>query len=224
MLQNVSCEMFHMSDCIHPTAIIDPAAEIGPEVEIGPYSVIGPHVQLGSQCRIGPHVVIEGHTTLGEQCQISQFASLGAPPQDLKYKGEPSTLVIGRRNVIREYVTLQPGTASGHMTTTIGDENLFMASSHVAHDGIVGNRNVFANSVALGGHVTIGNSVILGGLVGIHQFVRIGDFAFISGGTLVGEDVPPYCFGQFGQTPRGALRGVNTIGLKRAGFSRGANS
>lgn len=205
-----------MSSKIHPTAIVDSAAKIGIEVEIGPYSVIGPHVELGDRTRVAPHVVIEGRTTLGPDCTVFQFASIGAAPQDLKFKGEPSTLVIGSRNTIREYVTLQPGTASGHMTTVIGDNNLFMANSHVGHDCKVGNNNVFSNAVGLAGHVTIGNNAILGGMAGIHQFTRVGDFALIGAGAMVGADVPHFCIAQ---GDRAHLRGVNVIGLKRAGFS-----
>ena len=163
-------------DCqIHATAIVDPKAKLGAGVHVGPYSIIGPNVQLGDGCRIAPHVVIEGHTTLGENSDVFQFVSLGSAPQDLKFKGEPSTLIIGARNKIREYVTLRPGPASGHMTTVVGDNNLFMANSHVGHDCKVGSNNVFANTVGLAGHVSVGNNVILGGLVGLHQFCRIGD-------------------------------------------------
>lgn len=206
-----------MSSRIHPTAIIHDGAELGNEVDIGAYSIIGPHVKLGDGCQIGPHVVIEGYTTLGRETSVSQFASVGSAPQDLKFHGEPSTLVIGERNKIREYVTLQPGTESGTMATIIGDENLFMANSHVAHDCRVGNNNVLANSCALAGHVQTGNGVILGGLVGIHQFVRIGDLVMISAGSMVGSDIPPFCNGQ---GDRCFLRGINLIGLRRAGFGQ----
>jgi UDP-N-acetylglucosamine acyltransferase len=156
---------------IHSTAVVAPEAEIGDGCSVGPYSVIGPKVKLGNGCRVGSHVVIEGNTTIGDENQIFQFASVGAAPQDLKYHGEDSTLQIGSRNIIREYVTLQPGTEGGGMQTTIGDQNLFMACCHVGHDCRVGHRNVFANSAALAGHVTIGNGVIVGGLSGVHQFV-----------------------------------------------------
>ncbi|MCB0325512.1 MAG: acyl-ACP--UDP-N-acetylglucosamine O-acyltransferase [Bdellovibrionales bacterium] len=205
-----------MSTAIHPTAIVDPAATLGHGVTVGAYTIIGPHVVIGDNSRIGPHVVIEGRTTLGEHCEVFQFASVGSNPQDLKYHGEPSTLVIGARTKIREFVTLQPGTEHGNMTTTIGENNLFMANSHVGHDCVVGNNNVFANSVALAGHVTIGNHVILGGLVGVHQFVRVGDYAMLGGGSMAGQDIPPF---SIGQGDRCVLRGVNIIGLKRAGFT-----
>lgn len=205
-----------MGSSIHPTAIVDPAAKIGADVQIGPYSIIGANVEIGDRTSIGSHVVIEGLTTLGADCEIFQFASVGSKPQDLKFRGEPSTLVIGSRNKIREYVTLQPGTVGGRMTTTIGDNNLFMANSHVGHDCEIGSNNVFANSVALAGHVTVHSNAIVGGLVGIHQFARIGSFVMISAGSMVGQDVPPYCICQ---GDRAVLRGINTIGLERAGFT-----
>ncbi len=202
---------------IHNTAIVSPGAELGDGVSVGPYSVIGPNVKIGARTKVGPHVVIEGHTTLGEENDIFQFASVGSAPQDLKFRNEPSTLIIGKRNKIREFVTLQPGTATGTMTTTIGDENLFMANCHVGHDCRVGNYNVFANSTALAGHVEIGNRAILGGLVGVHQHCRIGDFAILGGGSMVNGDVPPYCIGQ---GDRAKLRGINRVALERAGFTQ----
>lgn len=206
-----------MSSQIHPTAIVHPGAKLGVDVEVGPYSIVGSDVEVGDRCRIGPHVVIDGRTSLGEECVVFQFASVGSAPQDLKYKGEPSRLIIGNRNQIREYVTLNPGTAHGHMQTCVGDNNLFMACSHVAHDCIVGNGNVFANGVAIAGHVTIGNRVILGGMAGVHQFVRVGDYAILGAGAMVGQDVPPYCIGQ---GDRCTLRGINLVGLRRGEFSR----
>lgn len=205
-----------MSCEIHPTAIIEDGAELGTGVSVGAYSIIGKHVRIGDRTRIAPHVMIEGHTVLGEENDVFQFASLGSAPQDLKFKGEPSTLVIGARNKIREYVTLQPGTASGTMTTIIGDGNLFMANSHVGHDCRIGSNNVFANSVGLAGHVSIMNNVVLGGIVGIHQFCRIGSYVIISAGSMVGHDVPPYCIAQ---GDRCFLRGVNVIALERAGMT-----
>ncbi len=204
-----------MSTDIHPTAIVDPKAELGSGVRVGPYSVIGPNVVLHENCRIASHVVIEGYTTVGESTEVFQFASVGSKPQDLKYRGEASTLVIGARNQIREYATLQPGTENGNMTTVVGDNNLFMANSHVGHDCVVGSNNVFANSVALAGHVTVHNNAILGGLVGVHQFVRLGDFVMLGAGSMVGNDVPPFCIGQ---GDRCYLRGINTIGMQRNGF------
>lgn len=201
---------------IHSTAIIDSKAELGENVTVGPYSIIGPNVQIGDGCEIRSHVVVEGLTKIGSESRIWQFASVGSEPQDLKFSGEPSELILGTGNVIREYSTLQPGTRGGNMKTVVGDNNLFMACSHVGHDCVIGNNNVFANSASLAGHVTIENNVILGGMVGIHQFSRIGDYVMLSAGSMVGSDVPPYCIGQ---GDRAHLRGVNVIGLQRAGFS-----
>lgn len=203
------------TDKIHKTAIIDPSAIVGEGVEIGPYSVIGANVVLKDNVTIASHVVVEGYTTIGEGTEIFQFASIGSKPQDLKYKGEKSTVVIGKKNIIREYVTIQPGTESGVMTTVVGDNNLFMAHVHVGHDCVLGSRNVFANQVGLSGHVTIYDNVVVGGMVGVHQFVRIGSFSMIAGGSKIGQDVPPYCVGQ---GDRCMLRGVNAIGMQRAGF------
>lgn len=202
---------------IHPTAIVDPSAQIGAGTVVGPYSIIGPHVRLGETNKVGPHVVIEGHTKIGNKNTIFQFASVGAAPQDLKYRGEPSELLIGDGNIIRECVTLQPGTAGGGMVTRIGDGNLFMANTHVGHDSIVGDRCVLANSAALAGHVTIGNGVIVGGLSGIHQFVRIGDIAMIGAGAMVAQDIPPFCMAQ---GDRATVQGLNRIGLERNGCSK----
>ena len=201
---------------IHPTAIVAAGAELADGVELGAYSIIGAHVKIGAGSKIGPHAVIDGHTELGPENTVSPFASIGGAPQDLKFKGEPSTVTIGAKNVIREYVTINPGTAHGTMATIIGDQNLFMVSSHVAHDCRVGSRNVFANAATLAGHVEIGNGVILGGLVAIHQFVRIGDLAFLGGGSMINLDIPPFAMVQ---GDRAKLRGLNVIGLRRAGFS-----
>ena len=181
---------------IHSTAIVSRSAEIAKDVQVGPYSVIGPNVKIDSGTWVGAHVVVEGHTTIGKNNRLFQFASVGSAPQDLKYKGEPTLLIIGNSNIIREYVTIQPGTIQANGKTVVGDGNLFMASSHVGHDSIVGNGNVFANNVALAGHVTIQNKVIIGGMVGIHQFCTIGDHAMLSGGSMVVKDIPPYCIAQ----------------------------
>ncbi|MBL7663026.1 acyl-ACP--UDP-N-acetylglucosamine O-acyltransferase [bacterium] len=201
---------------IHPTAIVDKNAELDSGVVVGPYSIIGPNVKIGKNTNVLSHVVIDGHVTLGAENEIFPFASVGGKPQDLKYKGEPTTLVIGARNSIRQSVVLHPGTVTGTSTTTIGDDNLFMVGAHVAHDCRVGNGNVFANQATLAGHVTIGNRVILGGLVAIHQFARIGDFALLGGGAMAAQDIPPYCIAQ---GDRAKLRGVNVIGLRRSGQS-----
>ncbi len=199
---------------IHPTAIVS-SSEIGEGTQIGAYSIIGENVKIGAGCKIAPHVVIEGRTSIGDNCEVFQFASLGVKPQDLKFKNEPSTLQIGNNNVIREGVTMSPGTSHGLMKTVIGDNNLFMVGSHVAHDCVVGNNNVFANIATLAGHVEIGNNVILGGLIAIHQFVRVGDFAILSGGTMAVLDILPY---SIAQGDRCKLRGVNKIALQRASF------
>lgn len=202
---------------IHPTAIVDPSAQLGEGTTVGPYSIIGPHVVLGRDNVVGPHVVIEGHTKIGDGNTIYQFASVGAAPQDLKYRGEPSELIIGNKNIIRECVTLQPGTVGGGMLTKIGDQNLFMANTHVGHDTIVGSRCVFANSAALAGHVIVGDGVIVGGLSGIHQFVRLGDVAMIGAGAMVSQDVPPYFMAQ---GDRAKIHGINRVGLERNGGTK----
>ncbi len=201
---------------VHVTAIVHPEAKLHPSVEVGPYSVIGPKVKLGAGTWVGPHAVIEGDTTLGERNRVFQFASVGAVPQDLKYAGEQTRLVIGDDNQIREFTTLHIGTAGGEGVTRVGNKNLFMAYSHVAHDCIVGNGCVLANSAALAGHVEVGDHVILGGLSAVHQFTRIGMHAFIAGGAMVAMDVPPYCTAQ---GDRAELVGLNTVGLARHGYT-----
>lgn len=200
---------------IHPTAIVHPEAELHPTVEVGPYAVIGPKVKIGANSKVGPHAVMEGDTVLGERNRVFQFASVGAIPQDLKYAGEATQLVIGDDNAIREFATLHIGTSGGGGVTRVGNKNLFMAYSHVAHDCAVGNGCVLANSASLAGHVEIGDGVTLGGLSAVHQFTRIGKHAFIAGGSMVAMDVPPYCIAQ---GDRAELVGLNTVGLTRHGF------
>ena len=200
---------------IHPTALVHHQARLGKSVSIGAYSIIGPNVELGDGSQIAAHVVISGKTRLGARNKVFSFASIGSEPQDLKFSGENSELIIGDDNLIREYVTLQPGTAGGVMATTIGDKNLFMVSSHVGHDSIIGSNNIIANNVALAGHVTVGNFVTVGGLCGVHQFVRLGNHAFIGGGAMVVQDIPPFCLAEGN---RAQLYGLNTIGLRRRGF------
>jgi UDP-N-acetylglucosamine acyltransferase len=185
-------------------------------VTVGPFSIIGPHVQIGARTVIGPHVVVNGPTTIGEDNRIFQFASLGDAPQDKKYRGEPTRLVIGDRNVFRESCTINRGTTHDKGVTTIGSDNLFMAFSHVAHDCVIGDNTVFANSVALGGHVEVGDFAILGGLVAVHQFTKIGAHAFLGGGAILSRDVPPYVM--VAGNPA-VPHGVNAEGLKRRGFS-----
>jgi UDP-N-acetylglucosamine acyltransferase len=185
-------------------------------VEVGPFAVIGPKVRIGAGTRVGPHTVIEGRTTLGSRNRVFQFSSLGAAPQDLKYAGEDTELVIGDENQIREFTTLHIGTAGGGGVTRIGNRNLFMANSHVAHDCVVGHGCILANSAALGGHVVVEDHVIFSGLTAVHQFTRIGKHAFVAGGAMVVMDVPPYCMAQ---GDRAELAGLNTVGLERHGFT-----
>jgi len=200
---------------IHATAIVDPAARIGANVSIGAYSVIGPGVEIGEGTTIGPHVVIEGTTRIGRDNRIFQFASIGAIPQDKKFGGEDSQLIIGDRNHIREFVTLNRGTGEGGGATRIGSDNWIMAYAHVAHDCNVGNHTVFSNNATLAGHVEVGDYAILSGFAGIHQFCRIGADAFIGMGCLVNGDVPPFVMVA---SDYGRPRGINSEGLKRRGF------
>jgi UDP-N-acetylglucosamine acyltransferase len=202
---------------VHPTAIVDPRAELDSDVEIGPYTVIGAGVTIGKGSKIHSHASIQGRTTLGEHNVVFPFATVGSAPQDLKYRGEASELTIGNRNTIREYVSLNPGTAGGGMITQVGDQNLLMMYCHIAHDCRVGSRNVIANGATLGGHVTIEDFVIVGGLVGVHQFVRIGTGAILGAGSMVSKDVPPYCNAT---GDRARLRGLNLEGLKRRGIDK----
>ncbi|HEX6438147.1 MAG TPA: acyl-ACP--UDP-N-acetylglucosamine O-acyltransferase [Candidatus Binatia bacterium] len=204
---------------IHQTALINCQAEIDSDVEIGPYSVIGAGVRIGRATKVASHVVIEGRTSLGQGNTIYQFATIGSRPQDLKYRGEASELIIGNHNTIREYVSLNPGTAGGGMVTRVGDHNLLMMHCHIAHDCLIGNHNIIANGATLGGHVVVEDYVIVGGLVGIHQFARIGSGAILGAGSMVSKDVPPFC-NTTGDRAR--LRGLNLEGLKRRGFTPAA--
>ncbi len=199
---------------IHPTALVDPSAELAPGVVVGPYSIIGPNVRVGARTRIAGHVLIERDTSVGEECTIHQGAILGTDPQDLKYMGEPTTLVVGDRTVIREYATLNRGTiASG--VTRVGSDCMLMAYTHVAHDCHLGNHVILSNAVNMAGHVSIGDWAIVGGLTPIHQFVRIGAHAFVGGATRVAKDVPPYV--KAAGSPM-QLYGLNSVGLQRRGF------
>ena len=202
---------------IHPTAIVEPGARVGKDVSIGPYSCIGPEVELGDGVVVMAHVVIGGRTVICSRTRIFPFASIGLAPQDLKYHGEPSRLVIGADTTIREHVTMNPGTEGGGMLTSVGDHCLFMVGSHVAHDCKVGNNVIMANNATLAGHVQIGDHAILGGLSAVHQFVRIGQHAMIGGMSGVEHDVIPY--GSV-MGDRARLAGLNVIGLKRRNFSR----
>ena len=201
---------------IDARAAISPEAQLAPDVSVGPFTVIGPQVRIGARTVVGPHVVISGPTTIGADNRIFQFASLGDAPQDKKYRGEPTELVIGDRNIFRESCTVNRGTTHDKGVTRIGDDNLFMAYAHVAHDCLIGNGTVFANSVALGGHVEIGDWAILGGLTAVHQFAKIGAHAFLGGGSILSRDVPPYVM--VAGNPA-VPHGVNVEGLKRRGFS-----
>lgn len=200
---------------IHATAIVHPSARIDASVSIGPYSIVGEQVKIGAGTKIASHVVIERWTEIGRDNQIFQFASVGAGPQDLKYKGEETWLVIGDRNRIREFATLHRGTVDGGGRTVVGNDNLLMAYSHVAHDCEVHNRIVMANAATLAGHVEVEDNAILGGLVAVHQFCRVGCHAMISGGAMIAQDIPPYTIAQ---GDRAKTIGINLVGLKRRGF------
>jgi len=197
---------------IHATSIIDKNAKISKTAKIGPYTIIGPNVEIGDGAEIHSHVNITGNTQIGAGTKIFPFASIGTQPQDLKYKGEKNSLVIGKKNIIREYVTINPGTEGGGSITKIGDNCLFMISSHVAHDCQIGNNVAIANNVPLGGHVIIGDSVIIGGNSAVQQFTRIGRLAMVGGMTGVLKDVIPFGL-SFGN--RNYLKGINLIGLRR---------
>lgn len=204
---------------IHPTAIIHPKAKLAEGVSVGPFTVIQENVSVGAHTKIGAHAVLEGRSTIGSDCEIFSGAVIGSIPQDLKYHGEESVLIIGDRNKIREYVTINPGTEGGGGKTVIGSDCLLMAYSHVAHDCIVGNRVVIANSAALAGHIIVEDRAIIGGLVGIHQFVRVGALAFIGGCSRVAQDVPPYST-VVGYPAK--IFGLNVEGMRRAGVSDSA--
>jgi len=201
---------------IDARAVVSPEARLGADVEVGPFTVIGPGVEIGPRTIIGPHAVINGPTKLGADNHVFQFASIGDAPQDKKYRGEATRLVIGERNVFREFCTVNRGTTHDKGVTTIGDDNLLMACAHVAHDCLVGSRTVFANGATLGGHVEVGDWVILGGLSAVHQFCKVGAHAFIAGGAMVRQDVPPYVMVQGDPA---APYAVNSEGLKRRGYT-----
>ncbi len=206
-----------MTKNIHPTAVIEDGAALGADVKIGPYCVVGANVKLGDGVDLKSHAVIAGYTTIGEGTVVYPFASLGHAPQDLKFAGEKSELIIGKRNTIREHVTMNPGTAGGGLKTAIGDNCLFMTASHVAHDCVIGNNVIMANNATLAGHVHVGDYCVLGGLSAVHQFVRIGAHAMIGGMSGVENDVIP--FGLV-KGERAHLAGLNYVGLERRGFSK----
>jgi UDP-N-acetylglucosamine acyltransferase len=202
---------------IHETAIVDSKAKLGQDVQIGPYCVVGPDVQLGDAVRLIAHVVVDGRTIIGGRTVIYPFASIGQRPQDLKYHGEESTLVIGENNQIREHVTMNPGTEGGGMITRVGDNGLYMVGVHIAHDCQIGSSVVMANNATLAGHVHVGDFAVIGGLAAVHQFVRIGAHAMIGGMSGVESDVIP--FGMV-KGDRAYLAGLNVVGLERRGFGR----
>ena len=201
---------------IHPTALVDPAAQLDETVQVGPYTLIGPHVSIGAGSTVGSHCTLEGHTTIGQNNHIHSYTSLGAAPQDKKYAGEPTRLVIGNDNTIREFCTFNAGTVNGGGVTRVGDDNLFMAYVHLAHDCQIGSHTIFANNSQLAGHVHVGDWVILGGFTVVRQFLRLGAHSFTAMCTLLFADLPPYvtCQGQ-----PAAARTVNAEGLRRRGFS-----
>ncbi len=201
---------------IHPTAIINPGAVLDGSVEVGAYSIIGPNVVIGAGTKIGPHVVIEGHTTIGRDNVFYQFSSIGAAPQDKKYKWEPTRLEIGDRNTVREFCTFNLGTVQDVGVTRIGNDNWIMAYVHLAHDCQIGNNTIFANNAQLAGHVQVGDWVILGGFSNVHQFCQIGAHAMVGMSTSLTQDVPPFVI--LSGNPA-AAHGINTEGLKRRGFS-----
>lgn len=203
-------------DC-HPTAVIHEGAQLDEGVRVGPYCVIGEHVQLGRETVVEASAVIDGYTRIGERCRIFPFSSIGLEPQDLKFKGEVSTLEIGNDNVFREFVTVHRGTALGGSRTRIGNDNLFMAYTHIAHDCIIGNSTIFGNAATLGGHVSVDDHATVSAFSGVHQFCRVGEYAFVGGYTVVTKDVLP-----FSKTVgnRACLYGVNSVGLERRDFPR----
>ena len=205
-----------MSAGVHPAALVDPAAELGADVEIGPFAVIGAGVRLGDRVRVGHHASVLGPATVGADTHVFPFASVGSAPQDLTYRGEPTRLEIGERNVFREFVTINRGTVKGGGVTRIGSDCFFMAYAHVAHDSTIGNHVVMANCAALAGHIRIDDYAILGGLVAVHQWARVGRMAMIGGVSGVALDVPPFCIAS---GERAKLYGLNLIGLKRHGFT-----
>lgn len=205
------------SAIIHPSSVIEPGAQIGPDVRIGPFCVVGPEVRLAARVELKSHVVVTGDTSVGEDTVIFSFASIGEIPQDLKFAGEKTQLVIGARNRIREHVTMNTGTEQGGGVTRVGDDGLFMAGCHIAHDCIVGNRVIVVNNSACAGHCVLEDDVIVGGLSGIHQFVRVGRGAIIGALSMVTNDVIPH---GLVQGPRGELDGLNLVGLKRRGVAR----
>jgi UDP-N-acetylglucosamine acyltransferase len=206
---------------IHPTALVDPGAELADTVEVGPYAIVGAHVIVGAGTRIGPHAVVTGHTKIGANNRIFQFASIGEVPQDKKYAGEPTRLEIGDGNTIREFCTLNIGTAQDTGVTRVGSDNWIMAYCHIAHDCVVGDHTIFANATNLAGHVAIGDHAMLGGYTGVHQFCRVGAHAITGVGSVVLQDLPPFVMVAGNPTQP---HGINSEGLRRRGFAAEAIS
>lgn len=202
---------------IHATAIVHPAAKLADDVVIGPFCVIGEHVSIGKGTKLLSHVTVDGWTDIGERNELHPFCSIGGPPQHLGYKGEPTRVAIGDDNIFREYVTVNRATMQGEALTSVGNKNFLMAYVHVAHDCRLGSHLILANAASLAGHITIGDHAIIGGLTGIHQFVRVGAYAMVGGCCAIGQDVPPFTRAAGGY--RAHLYGLNSIGLRRHGFS-----
>jgi UDP-N-acetylglucosamine acyltransferase len=201
---------------IHATAVVDSKAEIANDVQIGPYSIIGPNVKIGAGTKIGSHTIIEGYTSIGKENNFAHFASIGGAPQDMKYRGEPTQLMIGDRNTIREFTTIHTGTAQDEGITRIGNDNWIMAYVHIAHDCQVGNNTIFASNAQIAGHVHVEDWAILGGMSGVHQFVRIGQHAMLGGASALVQDIPPFVMAA---GEKASPHGVNVEGLKRRGFT-----
>ncbi|HAT39346.1 acyl-ACP--UDP-N-acetylglucosamine O-acyltransferase [Polynucleobacter necessarius] len=201
---------------IHASAVVDSKAELAGDVEVGPFSVIGPHVKIGSGTKVGSHAVIEGYTTIGKENNLAHFAAIGGPPQDMKYRGEPTQLMIGDRNTIREFTTIHTGTSQDVGITRIGNDNWIMAYVHIAHDCQVGNNTIFSSNAQIAGHVQVEDWAIMGGMSGVHQFVRIGQHAMLGGASALGQDIPPFVIAAGGKA---SPHGINVEGLRRRGFS-----
>ena len=206
---------------IHPTAIIESGAQLADDVEIGPYAIVGPNVTLGAGTVIGSHSVIEGHTTIGAANRIGHYASIGGRPQDMKYQGEPTRLVIGDRNTIREFTTIHTGTVQDGGVTTLGDDNWIMAYVHIGHDCHVGNNTILSSNAQMAGHVIVGDWAIVGGMSGVHQFVRIGEHSMLGGASALVQDIPPFVIAAGNKAEP---HGINVEGLRRRGFSPDAIS
>jgi UDP-N-acetylglucosamine acyltransferase len=201
---------------IHASAVGDSKAELASDVEIGPYSVIGPHVKIGTGTKVGSQTVIEGYTTIGKENNFAHFASIGGAPQDMKYRGEPTQLIIGDRNTVREFTTIHTGTAQDEGITRIGSDNWIMSYVHIAHDCQIGNHTIFSSNAQIAGHVHVDDWAIMGGMSGVHQFVRVGQHAMLGGGSILEQDVPPFVIAA---GDKASPHGINVEGLKRRGFS-----